>query len=55
MFKRFIYLIPLLAGLAVAAVMTFGYVADRDNHAEKSRAEVLHVINDVAAKLGGCA
>nr|WP_321513092.1 PAS domain S-box protein [uncultured Pseudodesulfovibrio sp.] len=53
MFKRFIYLIPLLAGLAVAAVMTFGYVADRDNHAEKSRAEVLHVINDVAAKLEG--
>lgn len=53
MLKRFIYLIPLLAGLAVAAVVAFGYVADRDNHTEKIRADVLHILNDVAARLEG--
>jgi len=53
MLKRFIHLIPLLAGLAVAAVVAFGYLADRNNHTEKSRAEVLQVITDVSVKLEG--
>ncbi|NDV20131.1 PAS domain S-box protein [Pseudodesulfovibrio sp. JC047] len=51
MLKRVVYLIPLIAGLVVAAIVFFGYGADRDNHVEKSRAEVLHVMTDVAARL----
>lgn len=51
MLKRVIYLIPLLAGLAVAAMAVFAFRADRDNHLQKTRIQVSHRLNDLKTGL----
>lgn len=51
MLKRITYLIPPLIGLMVAVMVYVGYREDLENHAQKERARVLQVLNDVRARL----
>lgn len=45
MLKRAIYLIPLLAGLLVIAVVSSVYLGDEENHAHKSQAKTMHALS----------
>ncbi|MCJ2165457.1 MULTISPECIES: PAS domain S-box protein [unclassified Pseudodesulfovibrio] len=51
MLKRIVHLIPLLAGLVVVVVVTIGYRADQENHAQKVRAQVVHALTTVKSQL----
>ena len=47
MLKRATYFIPLLIGLAIAAVITAGYFADEEGHIQKTRLQVFYKLSTI--------
>jgi len=47
MLKRATYLIPLLIGLALAAVISAGYFAEQERHAQKTRLQVFYKLSTI--------